>query len=334
MILERRLPTLAPNVNPPNAELQRKLEECLPAELRGPATTITRMASGMSGAGVYRVDVGGRTFALKLKGADEPLAEWRWRAEILRCAAGDGVAPRVVHIDESRRAIVSEFITDRGFVGRFTNPATRDSALTLIGQALRRVHALPLPAGAAAEKREMWLAATWTALDGFPRPSFFRETVQRVLAEAWPPCARPTVLSHNDVNPSNLVYDGVNVLLFDWDAAGPNDPLYDLAAIAVFLRMDDATCRRLIAIHDEAPETALPARFLYHRRLVPTFCALVFMKLARERGHAGATGGETLESAPTLGEFYQRMVAGTASLATAEGLWQFGLAMAKTSAGY
>src|SRR5262249_23246328 len=156
------------------------------------------------------------------------------------------------------------------------------------------------------------------------------DVTERVLAEKPPPSDRATVLSHNDVNPSNVVYDGGRVLLFDWDAAAPNDPLYDLAAIAVFMRMDEATCRRLIAIHDEAAEAALPARFLYYRRLVPTLCALVFMKLARERGHEGTSGDEKIESMPTLGEFHQRMVAGAVNLANAEGLWLFGLTMAKT----
>ena len=310
-----------------------QLAECLPEELRGPATTITRITTGLSGAGVYRVEAGGRAFVLKIKGAAEPIEHWRHRASILQLAANAGVAPRVVHVDESRRAIVSEFIAERGFLGMLANPATRETALALLGGTLRRVHALPLPAGGVADVRENLIASSEAALAGFPLPNFFRAATQRVLTEAPPPCERATVLSHNDVNPANVVYDGANVVLFDWDAAGPNDPLYDLAAIAVFLRMDDATCRRLIALHDEAPEATLPARFLYHRRLVPALCALVFMRLARKGGHPGATGGETLASTPGLGEIYQRMRSGAFSLATPEGLWGFGLAMAKTSAG-
>ena len=31
------------------------LEACLPTDLRGPSTTITRVAAGLSGAGVYRI---------------------------------------------------------------------------------------------------------------------------------------------------------------------------------------------------------------------------------------------------------------------------------------
>ena len=32
---------------------------------------------------------------------------------------------------------------------------------------------------------------------------------QAMLAEPVPPCERAVVMSHNDVNPTNIIYDGV-----------------------------------------------------------------------------------------------------------------------------
>lgn len=49
------------------------------------------------------------------------------------------------------------------------------------------------------------------------------------------------------------------------DTAGSNDPLY-LAAISVFLRMDEDTCRALLSAHDDAPAAELPPRLAYNRR--------------------------------------------------------------------
>jgi aminoglycoside phosphotransferase (APT) family kinase protein len=151
-----------------------------------------------------------------------------------------------------------------------------------------------------------------------------------MLAEEPPACDR-VVLSHNDVNPSNLVDDGEHLLLLDWDTAGPNDPFYDLAAVAVFLRMDDATCLRLLAAHNGAPAAALPDRFTYDRRLVAVACGTIFVHLARHAGHTGATG-ETLESSASLLECYQGMRAGTLNPGTANGQWSLGLALLKASA--
>src|ERR1700689_3546683 len=81
-----------------------------------------------------------------------------------------------------------------------------------------------------------------------------------------PPRSRPhreraLVLSHNDINPTNFVYDGRNILFLDWDTAGQNDPFYDLAVVSMFLRMDEGACAKLLAAYDDAPIARLPARF-------------------------------------------------------------------------
>ena len=311
--------------------IEHGLEACLPEALRGPATTITRVAAGNSGAGVYRVEAGGQAYVLKVSVEGEPLAAWRSKLHIQRLAADAGLAPRVVHVDEDRRAIVSAFVADRSFMAFYGDPRTREAALALLGQTIRRVHDLPLrPDAISRDPREL-LTALWSGLEGFAVPAFVGDAVRRMLAEEPPTRERAPVLSHNDVNPTNLVYDGERVLLLDWDTAGPNDPLYDLAAIAVFLRMDEATCRALIAAHDGTPVSALPAGFTYSRRLVAVVCGAAFLYLARHAGHAGATGGETLEGAPSLGDIYQQMRSGSLSIAAADGRWAFGLALVKTS---
>jgi hypothetical protein len=305
-------------------------EHCLPADLRGPATTITPITMGLSGAGVYRVEAAGEGFVLKIAGEGAPLADWRRKLHVQQLAANAGVAPRVVHVDEGRRAVVSVFAGGVPFPARYGDPRTRGAALARLGQTIRRVHGLPLPADAEPADPRALLAGTWTGLAAdFPLPMFVGAAVGRVLAEDEPAPDRAPVLSHNDVNPGNLVYHGENLLLVDWDVAGPNDPSYDLAAISVFLRMDQAACQSLLVAYDGEPVSTVPARFAYSRRLVAALCGATFLNLARRSGHPGATGGETLDSTPGLGDFYQRMRAGSVSMATGDGLWGFGLALVK-----
>ena len=96
---------------------------------------------------------------------------------------------------------------------------------------------------------------------GFALPEFASDAIQRVLAEEPPPRHGDLVLGHNDLNPTNFIYDGEGLLVLDWAAAGPMDAFYDLAVLAVFLRMDEATCLSLLSAYDGAPSTALPDRF-------------------------------------------------------------------------
>jgi aminoglycoside phosphotransferase (APT) family kinase protein len=310
------------------------LEGCLPANYRGSSTTITKVAAGLSGAGVYRVECPDGTFVLKVSEADEPLARWRSKIHIQQLAANAGLAPRVVHTDGSRRAVLSDFVVDRSFPALLMTPVTREAALVLLGRTLRRVHDLPIPADANGKDAREHLASTWATLDGaFKTPSFVVDAVRDILAEEPLPSERPLVLSHNDVNPSNLVYDGEHLLLLDWDTAGANDPFYDLAAISVFFRMDEPTCQRLLAAHDDAPVASLPAGFTACRRMVAVLCGAMFMSLARQSGHTGATGEETLESTLSLSDFYQRLRTGSLNIASGDGQWLFGNALVKESLG-
>lgn len=306
------------------------LDDCLPAAIRGAATIITRIAAGLSGSGVYKVDAGGRVYVLKISAASESLEDWRQRLAIQRSAADAKLAPRIVHADGKCRAVVSEFVTDRSFPALYWNPQTRAQAIAQLGAMLRRVHALPIPDGAAIANPRLILGETLGALDAanFAIPSFAREAAQRVLAERAPATGDAAVLSHNDVNPSNIVYDRERLLLLDWDAAAPNDRYYDLATAALFFRMDAADCEQLFVAYGERAGTALPAGFLYNRRLVAVFAGLTFLNLARQLGHDGEASSD-VERALSLAECYGQMREGSLNIASASGQWSFGLALVK-----
>lgn len=308
------------------------LEEFLPPDLRGPETTITPIAAGLSGAGVYRVEASGQAFVLKIAAESESAEDWRSTLHIHRLAADAGLAPRIVHVDAPRRAVLSAFVADRSFAAFYRDPRTHEAAIAELGRTVRRIHALPLPEGAPLREPRAFLAQTWNHfLTDFPLPGFAVDAVERVLAEDPPAREGALVLGHNDLNPSNFVYDGEAILMLDWATAGPMDALYDLAVLAVFLRMDEGTCLRLLSAYDERPIAELPRRFQYMRRLAAALVGAMQLYLARRMKHAGATGAETLESTPSLGEFYQRMMTGGLKLGTADGQWAFGLALLKVS---
>ena len=322
-------------------------EECLPLSLRGPETRITGMADGISGAEVYRVETDGRAFVLKIAPAEEDPRSWHRALEIRRRAAAARLTPELIHVDEARRAVLTPLVVDRSFAAIYRDPASHERALAQLGETLRRLHSLPLPRDAEspgvpdswalrATDPQALLAASWAALTAakIAVPNFVRDAAEAALEALSPESGRALVLSHNDVHPKNLVHDGARLYLMDWDAAGPNDPFYDLATIAVFLGMDGPTCRRLLSAYDDAPDAPLPLRFLHDRRLIAVLCGVGFLQFGYQSGYtagADASAEQTLEATLTLGEFYQRLRAGTLSLATGEGRWAFGLALARES---
>jgi hypothetical protein len=107
-------------------------------------------------------------------------------ARFLRLVAEAGIAPRVVHHDEVRRAVVSELVVDRGFTARLGDPRTRDVAIDQLGQVMRRVHALPLPDGAAWQDPRDTFVPVWAGLADFAVPTFARAAIDRMFAEPPP----------------------------------------------------------------------------------------------------------------------------------------------------
>ena len=307
------------------------LEACLPIELQRPTTTITRIARGLSGAGVYRVDAGGRALVLKISADDEPIERWQSKLAVQRLAADAGVAPRVVHADEDRRAILSELVVDRGFVPFYMPPTTRARAIAMLARTVRAVHDVPLPADLETRTTRDLLEMVWRGLAAFPLPPFVAGAATRMHAEPIPSSGRAPVLSHNDINPSNLAFDGERIVLLDWDTAGANDPYSDLAALAVFLRMDEPTALALLAAYDGAPVPALPPRFAYCRRLVAVACGVIFLHLARTAGHGGSTTPSSIADTPSCADCHAQMRAGTLAIGSPDGQWTFGLALVRES---
>lgn len=306
---------------------QTDLHASLPAELQGPGTVITPIAAGMSGAGVYRVDTAAGAFVLKVTAPDEPVEKWRRTVAVQRAAAAADIAPRVMHIDETQRAVLSEHIVDKSFMAQLANPATRATAIAMLGRMLRTLHALPVPATSERANASGFLQGMRAGVSAnFIVPAFALQAIDNLLATPFTGTDAP-VMSHNDVNPSNLVFDGARLLLLDWQTTAPNTPYYDLGAIAMFLRLDESASRALIAAHDDAPVDEIPAAFTHCRKFAAVLSGTAALHAARARGHAGRD--IAIDATPSLGDVYQSLRAGTLDIRTVDGQFTFALALIK-----
>lgn len=71
-----------------------------------------------------------------------------------------------------------------------------------------------------------------------------------------------TVFGHNDLLPANLIDDGERLWLIDWDYAGFNSPLFDLANLASNNELDRDQERHLLRLYfGAAPDVTLLDRY-------------------------------------------------------------------------
>jgi hypothetical protein len=73
---------------------------------------VTPIPGGASGAFPFRVEIGGRSYLVRVEGPASPLRNPR-QYDSMRIAAQAGIAPKLHHIDEAARVAVMDFIEER-----------------------------------------------------------------------------------------------------------------------------------------------------------------------------------------------------------------------------
>ncbi|HTA21285.1 MAG TPA: phosphotransferase [Polyangia bacterium] len=298
----------------------------LPASIVGDVASIAPIRAGLSGAGVYAVEAARGRFVLRVVDSTVSARDWADQLVVLRRAAALGVAPAVVHVDEAARAVLSTQILGAPLHAALADPAQRAPALTSVVAQLRALHGMDParvpPRDVVAFARRLWELES-------PRPGFPAWTSGAGAAldeiDAVLSADPRRVVSHNDLNPSNVLWDGARAWLVDWDSAGLNHPFYDLATLATFLLLDDAAALGLLAAQERgALDARAPATLAALRRLVAIAAGGAFLHLAPDLTVRAAT---TRADAPTLAACYAEMRAGTLDLQSPSGQVALGLAL-------
>lgn len=159
-------------------------------------------------------------------------------ARLIRLAGAAGVpVPEVVRVLEPDDALGVGFVMQRlpgETLGRRVAAAERPELARQCGQALARIHALPLaplpPLRATQPRAEVAHLRLWHARHGTVRPVF--QLALRWLDAQAPPDG-PPALVHGDFRNGNLMVDldapgGALVGVLDWELAHLGDPMADL----------------------------------------------------------------------------------------------------------
>jgi thiamine kinase-like enzyme len=203
-----------------------------------------------------------RTFRATLAGGDvivrlaEPTPFVDRAAEARNVALADrlGVGPHVVFADPVDGTLVT-----RAAPGRPLEPAdlARPGVAERVVLRLRRLHESGAPFAGRFDAAAA-IRSYAAALAG--RPEAATRDALAVVAPALALCRSPATLApcHNDPTPANVLADGDAVTLIDWEYAGLNDPLWDLAYLGVEAGLDLARLARAYGL-DGAEAARLPA---------------------------------------------------------------------------
>lgn len=199
---------------------------------------IARLAGG-SVNDSWRVDTDDGRHVLRIQGPAwrSPGVDRRREQEAQRLAAAAGLAPAVIAESPEGDVRVCRFID-----GRVWSDADYDQPAQLLRwcMTLAALHRLPAPDGGHWQFAPQALAVDYAsrALRHAATPSQARAVGTARLqaasaAAALAACALAPVLAHGDALAGNVVDDG-RLWLLDWEFAQCADPVWDLAAVAVW----------------------------------------------------------------------------------------------------
>jgi aminoglycoside phosphotransferase (APT) family kinase protein len=264
------------------------------------------VGGGASGALVYRVDVAGRPYLMRLETRRGPLRNPH-QYVCMQTAAESGIAPPLHHADSETGVAIMDFLQQRplqeypgGTVG-----LARD-----LGGLVARLQATP-----AFPYLVDYLSALDRMLGYVRRSNVFapglldrhQEGFERIR-EAYPWDVASLVSSHNDPNPRNIIFDGDRLWIVDWETAYRNDVLTDVAILVDnFAPTPELEDILLQAWFGCAPDRPLRARLMLMRLLTRLYyAALGFSFFAA----TPRTAPDADLTAPTPDEFRAAIASG------------------------
>ncbi len=170
-----------------------------------------------------------------------------------RAAAACGLSPALIHLQPG--ALVFEFVVARTLDAQSVRePAMLERVLALV----KRCHR-DMPRHVRGPVLVFWVFhvlrdyahslkdAGTRHLPDLDRLMAIAETLETAIGPI------ELVFGHNDLLPSNLLDDGQRLWLIDWDYAGFNSPLFDLANLASNNEVPATSERRLLELYFERP---------------------------------------------------------------------------------
>ena len=283
---------------------------------------VSPVSGGLSGAGVYRLEMGGTAYLLRLDGPRDGMRDPARSQACMKIAAEAGLAPRVLHADAQAGVAITDFVIARA------PTVSRSELIAQLGQTIRALHDTPAfpPLVDYLDGLESLTAQALGS--GLPAPTMVAKAraVHAALSTAYRRLEPQLVSSHNDLNPGNIVHDGQRPWLIDWDAAFLADRYVDLAAVANVYAGDPADEALLLeAYFGEPPTPDRQARLYLARQISHLFHAMIFISMA-----AGERPGTQLNDSDSDGrsltQLHRALGAGEPVLATWEGRAAYGLA--------
>lgn len=186
---------------------------------------------GYSSALNYKIAVKGKPYVLKIIKNITPLNDPQRRFACMKLAADDGIAPKVHYTHSSDAVSIVEYIDAKSISSSFDSPRI---VLKKLAALIHNIHSLPeFPPLINFLDGVRLFINQFKDLNMLPEAltsEFFTHFVE--IQKYYPRHEADLVASHNDLHSKNMLFNGENIKVIDWEGAFQNDRYVDLAIVA------------------------------------------------------------------------------------------------------
>lgn len=249
----------------------------------GRAQALRPTSGGASAALVYSVEAQGRSYLLRMETRRDAMRNPHQYA-CMQTAADAGIAPPLRHADDAAGVAIMDLLPRQPLDQYPGGPVALAQALGDLATRLQATPAFPF----LIDYRDLvaHLLAGLIASGRFA-PGLLDPHVAGLaeIREAYPWDAAALVSSHNDPNPSNVLFDGQRLWLIDWETAYRNDPFADVAIFANDLApTPEQEAALLRAWLGRAPDAMARARLTVMRQVTRLYYAGIIFAVALRGG--------------------------------------------------
>jgi thiamine kinase-like enzyme len=284
---------------------------------------IQLLTGGLSSALVYRLTIESKNYLLRIVMRADEMHDPQRQHICMSLAASANIAPHVYYSNDGDGLAITDFVQAKPLREGF---ASKQELITVLGNTIKAIHALPL-----FPKLVNFLDGVdifiqqFNALHMFPEHTLAEYfSLYAEIQKAYPRYDTDLVSSHNDLNPNNILFDGKQIWVIDWEAAFQNDRYVDLAIMAqpyVSDAQDEAIY--LQTYFGAALDEYKKARFFLMQQICRMYYAMIMLRLAAAQKPVDHLHDANMDQ-PGMAEFGAMLMSGQVLLDTYEGKLRYG----------
>lgn len=291
-------------------------------------TLVRLLSGGLSGAPIYKIKIHNQFYAIKLENPQDSNFDLVRSYKIIESVSEQGISPKVYLTDAAQGIVLMQYIESK------PHPSASPATVKQFAKIIRQLHDK--------SSFEKWKTVI-EVVDHFyqklpleyKQKNIIKKCMQEIKAmEALLFNADDVRSCHGDLNPSNILFDGKDYFLVDWQAASPQSLYFDLACCAnwLYFYREDLCGEFLEAYFGREATGEEKAKYHLMRIFTYVYFGVGFISMSLQTEAPNNILKDTeIENLPPYLSFMQSIGSGKANLMLSDTKQQFGFVLLKAA---